>query len=237
VVPNGSLLTVNSVSKRYGGVDALSDVTLTIKEGRIVGLIGPNGSGKTTLFNIISGVVRPSSGHVLLHDTDITQLPPHRINRLGIGRTFQLTRLFAQMTALENMLVVGRDDDRANQHRADELLEFVQLHDVRSEYAANLSYGQQKLLEFARLLMVDPSLILLDEPFAGVNPTMAVRIRGRLEALVDQGKTLFVTDHEMKTMMSICSELFVLDYGQVIAYGAPDDVRSDARVMEAYFGR
>jgi ABC-type branched-subunit amino acid transport system ATPase component len=155
---------------------------------------------------------------------------------LGIGRTFQVTRLFGQMTALENMLVVGRHADGTDRARATDLLEFVHLQDARNEYAANLSYGQQKLLEFARLLMVDPSLILLDEPFAGVNPTMAERLRERLQVLVEHGKTLLVTDHEMRTMMAICAEIFVLDYGELIAHGTPEAIRSDPRVIEAYFG-
>jgi len=234
---NSPILRVENVSRQFGGVHALAGVTLAVPNGQIVGLIGPNGSGKTTLFNLITGVVRPSSGRLVFRDRDISRLPPHRINLLGIARTFQLTRLFPQMTALENMLVVGREDDRANHARATDLLEFVDLQSARNEYAANLSYGQQKLLEFARLLMVDPSLILLDEPFAGVNPTMARRLQERLETLVEQGKTLLVTDHEMKTMMSICSEIFVLDYGQLIAQGTPATIQSDARVMAAYFGR
>jgi ABC-type branched-subunit amino acid transport system ATPase component len=233
----GVLLSVDNVSKRFGGVQALSGVTLGVRERRIVGLIGPNGSGKTTLFNVISGTLRPSSGRVLLRGTDISRLPPHRISRLGMARTFQLTRLFGQMTALENMLVVGRGDAASNRARAEELLDLVQLRSVSDDYAANLSYGQQKLLEFARLLIVDPMLILLDEPFAGVNPTLAQRLRERLELLVDQGKTLLVTDHEMKAMMAICTEMFVLDYGQLIAHGTPQAIRSDPRVQEAYFGR
>jgi ABC-type branched-subunit amino acid transport system ATPase component len=232
-----AILSLERVSKRFGGVRALTDVTLAIPDGRVVGLIGPNGSGKTTLFNVITGVVRPTRGRVLLRETDISRLPPHRINQLGIGRTFQVTRLFGQMTALENMLVVGRHGAGTDHVRAADLLEFVQLQDARNEYAANLSYGQQKLLEFARLLMVDPSLILLDEPFAGVNPTMAERLRERLQVLVEQGKTLLVTDHEMKTMMALCAEIFVLDYGELIAHGTPEAIRSDPRVIEAYFGR
>jgi branched-chain amino acid transport system ATP-binding protein len=234
---DGVILSVDNVSKRFGGVHALRDVTLGVRAGRIVGLIGPNGSGKTTLFNAITGMTRPSSGRILMRDIDVSQLPAHRISQLGIGRTFQLTRLFAQMTTLENMLVVGRGDDAMNYARALELLEFVQLGGATYEYAGNLSYGQQKLLEFARVLMVDPSIILLDEPFAGVNPTMADHLRGRLGLLVEQGKTLFITDHEMRAMMAMCSELFVLDYGQLIAHGTPSEIRSDLRVVEAYFGR
>jgi ABC-type branched-subunit amino acid transport system ATPase component len=234
---DGVILRVDSVSKQFGGVQALRGVTLDLPADRIVGLIGPNGSGKTTLFNVITGITRPSSGRILMRDTDVSQLPPHRISQLGIGRTFQLTRLFGQMTTVENMLVVGRGDDVANQARAAELLEFVQLRGAAFEYAANLSYGQQKLLEFARLLMVDPSLILLDEPFAGVNPALAEQLHGRLRVLIEQGKTLFITDHEMRAMMALCSEIFVLDYGQLIAHGTPAEIRNDARVVEAYFGR
>lgn len=231
-----AILSVDNVTKRFGGLLALGGVTLSVPPNRIVGLIGPNGSGKTTLFNVITGMDRATSGRILLRDRDVSQLPPHRISQLGIGRTFQLTRLFGQMTALENMLVVGRSDGASNRVRATDLLEFVRLRDVSDEYADNLSYGQQKLLEFARLLMVDPSVILLDEPFAGVNPTMAGHMRERLQVLIEQGKTLFITDHEMRAMMAICSELYVLDYGRIIAHGAPEEIRRDDRVVEAYFG-
>jgi ABC-type branched-subunit amino acid transport system ATPase component len=234
---DGVILSVDNVSKQFGGVHALRGVTLGVPVGRIVGLIGPNGSGKTTLFNVITGMTRPSSGRIVMRDIVVSQLPPHRISQIGIGRTFQLTRLFGQMTTLENMLVVGRGDDATNQARAVELLEFVQLRGASYEYAGNLSYGQQKLLEFARVLMVDPSLILLDEPFAGVNPNMAEHLRVRLQLLVEQGKTLFITDHEMRAMMAMCTELFVLDYGQLIAHGTPREIRNNDRVVEAYFGR
>jgi ABC-type branched-subunit amino acid transport system ATPase component len=234
---DGMILSIDNVTKRFGGVLALGGVTLKIPENRIVGLIGPNGSGKTTLFNVITGMDRPTSGRILLRGTEVSNLPPHRINQLGIGRTFQLTRLFGQMTVLENMLVVGRGDGVSNRARASDLLDFVQLRGVSNEYADNLSYGQQKLLEFVRLLMVDPALILLDEPFAGVNPTMADHLRGRLRVLAEQGKTLFITDHEVRAMMALCSEIFVLDYGRIIAHGTPEAIRSDEQVVEAYFGR
>jgi len=234
---DGMILSIDKVTKRFGGVLALGGLTLEVPENRIVGLIGPNGSGKTTLFNVITGMDRPTSGRILLRDTEVSNLPPHRISQLGIGRTFQLTRLFGQMTVLENMLVVGRGDGASNQARANDLLDFVQLRGASNEYADNLSYGQQKLLEFARLLMVDPALILLDEPFAGVNPIMADHLRGRLRVLVEQGKTLFITDHEVRAMMALCSEIFVLDYGRIIAHGTPEAIRSDVQVVEAYFGR
>jgi branched-chain amino acid transport system ATP-binding protein len=168
---------------------------------------------------------------------EIAGLPPHRINQLGIGRTFQLTRLFGQMTAFENLIVVARGDQKAARARAEDLLDVVALTHVREEYASNLSYGQQKLLEFVRLMMTDPELIMLDEPFAGVNPVMEQRLLEQMETWLAAGKTVVVTDHEMKIMMEICEEIFVLDHGEVIAHGTPDEVRSDERVMEAYFGR
>src|SRR5687768_1682216 len=165
------ILRVEQVAKRFGGVTALREATLSVRHRSITGLIGPNGSGKTTLFHVISGVERPDSGAVLLRGSPITGRPPHVINRAGLGRTFQITRLFGQMTALENLMVVSRTRRRIlAEERARSLLEFVGLTALAGEYAANLSYGQQKLLEFVRVLVPDPELILLDEPFAGVNP-------------------------------------------------------------------
>jgi ABC-type branched-subunit amino acid transport system ATPase component len=231
------ILTVDNVSVRFGGVQALDKAHLTILPHRITGVIGPNGSGKSTLFNAVTGVTRADSGSIRFRGTDITRLGPHRINHLGIGRTFQLTRLFGQMTAFENLLVVARGDREMAQSRAEALLDVVGLRDVRDEYAANLSYGQQKLLELVRLLMTDPALVMLDEPFAGVNPTMERRLLEQMQGWVDDGKTIVVTDHEMKIMMEICQEIFVLNYGKVIARGTPAQIRADPLVMEAYFGR
>jgi ABC-type branched-subunit amino acid transport system ATPase component len=185
----------------------------------------------------VTGVTRADSGSIRFRGRDISRLGAHRINQLGIGRTFQLTRLFGRMTAFENLLVVARGDQEAAQSRAEALLDVVALRDVRDEYAANLSYGQQKLLEFVRLLMTDPMLVMLDEPFAGVNPTMERRLLEQMEGWVDDGKTIVVTDHEMKIMMEICQEIFVLNYGKVIARGTPAEIRADPLVMEAYFGR
>jgi branched-chain amino acid transport system ATP-binding protein len=231
------ILTVDNVSVRFGGVQALDKAHLVIWPQRITGVIGPNGSGKSTLFNTVTGVTRADTGSIRFRGTDITRLGPHRINHLGIGRTFQLTRLFGRMTACENLLVVARGDRETAQSRAEALLDVVGLRDVRDEYAANLSYGQQKLLEFVRLLMTDPTLVMLDEPFAGVNPTMERRLLEQMEGWVDDGKTIVVTDHEMKIMMEICQEIFVLNYGKVIARGTPAEIRADPLVMEAYFGR
>ena len=169
----------------------------------------------------MTGVTRADTGSIRFRGRDITRLGPHQINQLGIGRTFQLTRLFGQMTAFENLVVVARGDQAAARSRAEELLDVVALRHVRDEYAANLSYGQQKLLEFVRLLMTDPTLVMLDEPFAGVNPTMERRLLEQMEGWLRDGKTIVVTDHEMKIMMEICEEIFVLDYGEVIAHGTP----------------
>jgi branched-chain amino acid transport system ATP-binding protein len=230
------ILTVDNVSVRFGGVQALNKAKLVIWPQRITGVIGPNGSGKSTLFNAVTGVTRADTGSIRFRGTDITRLGPHQINQLGIGRTFQLTRLFGHMTAFENLVVVARGDQAAARSRAEELLDVVALRDVRDEYGANLSYGQQKLLEFVRLLMTDPTLVMLDEPFAGVNPTMERRLLEQMEGWLRDGKTIVVTDHEMKIMMEICQEIFVLNYGEVIAHGTPGEIRADARVMDAYFG-
>jgi branched-chain amino acid transport system ATP-binding protein len=231
------ILTIEDVSVRFGGVQALNQASLAIRPHRITGVIGPNGSGKSTLFNVVTGVSRADRGVVRFQGVDITGLSPNRINHLGIGRTFQLTRLFSRMTAFENLIVVARGDPETARRRAEELLDLVGLRHVRDEYGANLSYGQQKLVEFVRLLMTDPTLVMLDEPFAGVNPTMERRLLDQLERWLDDGRTIVVTDHEMKIMMEICQEIFVLDYGEVIASGTPAAIQADPRVMEAYFGR
>ena len=231
------ILTIDSVSVRFGGVQALNRASLTIWPHRITGVIGPNGSGKSTLFNAVTGVSPADAGSIRFRGTDITRLGPHHINQLGIGRTFQLTRLFGHLTAFENLVGVARGDQATARARAEELLDVVALRDVRDEYGANLSYGQQKLLEFVRLLMTEPTLVMLDEPLAGVNPTMERRLLEQMDGWVRDGKTIVVTDHEMKIMMEICEEIFVLNYGEVIARGSPAEIRADARVMDAYFGR
>ena len=231
------ILTIEDVSIRFGGVQALDKANLTIWPHRITGVIGPNGSGKSTLFNAVTGVAPADSGTIRFRGKDITRLGSHQINQLGIGRTFQLTRLFGRMTAFENLIVVARGEQGAARERAEELLDLVALRHVRDEYGANLSYGQQKLLEFVRLLMTDPALVMLDEPFAGVNPTMERRLLDQMDGWLRDGRTIVVTDHEMTIMMEICAEIYVLDYGKVIAHGTPTEIRADPRVMEAYFGR
>jgi ABC-type branched-subunit amino acid transport system ATPase component len=224
------VLEVRGVRKSFGGVTAVNDVSLTLDSGRIYGLIGPNGSGKTTLFNCVTGLERPEAGTIILDGTRIDGRKPHQIARRGVGRTFQVIRVFPELTALENLLVVTRGA------RA-ELLRFVKLEGLAGEYAGNLSYGQQKLVEFVRVLMTDPALILLDEPAAGVNRTLLNDLLEAVGRLRDRGKTILLVEHDMKVVMGLCETVFVLDHGEKIAEGPPGLIQADDRVIEAYFGR
>lgn len=233
--PPTTILEIANLSKRFGGVQAVNNVSMHVRQGIVTGVIGPNGSGKSTLFNMITGVTAPDRGAILFGGRDIAGTSPNAINRLGIGRTFQLTRLFDRMTVLENLTVIARDLPNPV-GRADELLDSLGLSRLRHEYAENLSYGQGKLIEFLRLSMIDSSLMLLDEPFAGVNPVMEEKLLQQMHAWIELGKTILLTDHEMAIMMELCQEIYVLDHGTVIAHGTPDEVRKDPGVMEAYFG-
>ena len=230
-------LEIQNLRKSFGGVAAVNGVSLSLPRGRIYGLIGPNGSGKTTLFNCITGIERLDAGHVLLDGARVDGLKPYRIALRGVGRTFQVIRVFPELTALENLLVVtrGRHEDAVGQ--AHELLRFVRLERLAGEYAGNLSYGQQKLVEFVRMLMRDPSLVLLDEPAAGVNRTLLNDLLDAVRALRDRGKTVLLVEHDMKVVMGLCEMVFVLDHGEKIAEGPPGVIQADERVIEAYFGR
>ncbi len=233
----GLILEVSDVTKRFGGVTAVNRCSLSLTPGKIYGLIGPNGSGKTTLFNCITGLERRDQGEVRFKGERIDGLKPYQVARRGIGRTFQIIRIFPELTALENLLVVTQGPFEAARRRAEELLRFVTLDRLRNEYAGNLSYGQQKLLEFVRVLMTDPELILLDEPAAGVNPTLLNELLAAITQLRDQGKTILIVEHDMKVVMGLCETVFVLDYGEKIAEGPPGVIQTDERVIEAYFGR
>ena len=231
------ILEVKSVVKRFGGVAAVNHVSLALEAGRIYGLIGPNGSGKTTLFNCITGVETRDEGEIHFRDQRIDGRKPHQVFHLGIGRTFQVIRVFPELTALENLLVVTTSGYALARQRAEELLRFVKLEGLAHEYAGNLSYGQQKLVEFVRVLMTDPDLVLLDEPAAGVNRTLLNELLDAVRALRDRGKTVLLVEHDMKVVMGLCEMVFVLDHGEKLAEGPPEAIQSDERVIEAYFGR
>jgi branched-chain amino acid transport system ATP-binding protein len=231
------VLAVEDVSKRFGGVTAVNRVSLALERGRIYGLIGPNGSGKTTLFNCVTGIERADAGRIALGGERIDGLKPHRIAARGVGRTFQAIRVFPELTALENLLVVTRGSRAEAEARAIELLGFVKLERLHGEYAGNLSYGQQRLVEFVRMLMTDPSLVLLDEPAAGVNRTLLNDLLEAVRELRDRGKTVLLIEHDMKVVMGLCETVFVLDHGEKIAEGPPGVIQADERVIEAYFGR
>jgi len=230
-------LEIENLRKHFGGVSAVDGVSLALETGRIYGLIGPNGSGKTTLFNCITGVERRDAGRVAFNGERIDGLKPWVIAQKGIGRTFQVIRVFPELSALENLMVVTRGSGAAARERALELLTFVRLEGLRDEYAGNLSYGQQKLVEFVRVLMRDPSLILLDEPAAGVNRTLLNDLLDAVRRLRDRGKTILLVEHDMKVVMGLCETVFVLDHGEKIAEGPPGVIQTDERVIEAYFGR
>jgi len=231
------VLAVDGVRKSFGGVTAVNGVSFALEAGRIYGLIGPNGSGKTTLFNCITGLERRDAGRVVFKGERIDHLKPHQVANRGIGRTFQVIRVFPELTALENLLVVTRGSRADAERRGRELLQFVKLEGLAGEYAGNLSYGQQKLVEFVRVLMTDPALILLDEPAAGVNRTLLNDLLGAVARLRDEGRTVLLVEHDMKVVMGLCETVFVLDHGEKIAEGPPGLIQADERVIEAYFGR
>ncbi len=241
------------VGKAFGGVQALTDCTVEVAAGSITGLIGPNGSGKTTLFNVVTGYERADTGDVYLGDRRITNPPPERAFALGIGRTFQLTRIFPRLTVMENMLVaaqhrgparpggrrlrnpLARAGGPADRRHALELLEFTGIARHAGDLADTLSYGQRKLLELAYVLVADPAVVLLDEP-AGVNPSLIQHIAARIRELNANGTTFWIVEHNMDFVMGLCHQVTVLDYGTVIAAGPPEIIRNDPRVLDAYLG-
>ena len=230
------LLQVENAVKRFGGRVALDGAHCSVPQGSITGMIGPNGSGKSTLFNCVAGGDTLDEGTVTLNGAAIDRLAPHLICERGIARTFQLTRLFRDMTVLENLLAVAhRFGDREAVQRGLAALELLEIRELMHRSAGELSYGQRKLVEIGRTLMLEPKLMLLDEPFAGINPRLQNRIVGYLQKLRDQGMTLFIIDHEMRIILDVCDSVWVLAEGRIVMHGPPAAVRSDPRVIEAYF--
>jgi len=255
-VPRGLPLRVQNLRKTFGGITAVDDTSFEVEEGSLTGLIGPNGAGKSTTFNCITGVHEPDGGTVLFNGRDITGMRPHEIATQGLVRTFQIARELEEMTVLENLMLAPqgqqgekltyavtpglrgsvRHDEESIREDVWEMLEFFEIDHLAQEYAGNLSGGQRKLLEMARALMTDPEVLLLDEPFAGVNPTLEEKLLERIHELREQGYTFLLVEHDMDLIMEHCEHIIVMHQGQVLAEGTAADIRSNERVIEAYLG-
>ena len=249
------MLTIERLTKDFGGLRAVDHCSFEVPQGMIYGLIGPNGSGKTTVFNLVTGFLEPTGGQVFFKGQDITGLRPHQIAQHGIVRTFQMVRTFNRLTVMENLLVGAqhqagenalwgllrspraRRQERVAIERARALLVVVGLEGVANEYCGNLSYAEQKMVEITRALMVDPELIMLDEPASGINPTLVNTILDYIRRLRDEkGKTFLIVEHDMRVIMNLCDKIAVLNYGEKIAEGTPGEIRANVAVIDAYLG-
>ena len=251
---SGALLSVQGASKRFGGLQALADVSLSVARGQIHGLIGPNGAGKTTCFNVITGLYQPDSGSFTLDGKPYSPSAPHRVAQAGIARTFQNIRLFGEMSALENVMVgrhvrtrqgvlgavlrhrAARDEEREIEQKAMQLLDFVGIAHLAQRTARHLSYGDQRRVEIARALATDPLLLALDEPAAGMNATEKESLRALLQRIREAGATILLIEHDVKLVMGLCDRITVLDYGKVIADGTAAEVQKNPAVIAAYLG-
>jgi branched-chain amino acid transport system ATP-binding protein len=252
---DGNMLRVIGLTKQFGGLTAVDNVSFDVPKGQVFALIGPNGAGKTTLFNCVTGMFAPTSGTVLLEGEDITGVKPHRAAKLGVARTFQNIRLFDYMTVLDNvrlgqhvrmhaqlwdaLLKLPREkkEEAAVTDRARELLKFVGIERYAESYARNLAYGQQRRLEIARALATGPRLLLLDEPAAGFTPQEKVELMELVDRIIEQGTTVFLIEHDMRVVMGASKRIAVLDHGEKIAEGTPEEVRNNQRVIDAYLGK
>ncbi|HYT00896.1 MAG TPA: ABC transporter ATP-binding protein [Thermoplasmata archaeon] len=248
------ILAVQDVTKSFGGIRAVDECSLEVQPGRITGLIGPNGAGKSTLFNVIAGLYAPDAGQVYFEGDRVDGLPPYRIVRRGLMKTFQIPRELRNMTVLENLMVASppitgerltdlmlhpfdvRKSEAEAIERAEGVLQTVGLRNLRDEYAKNLSGGQKKLIELARALMARPKLVLLDEPIAGVNPTLAQRILSVIESLRDAGVTFFLIEHDMDVVMKRCQWIIVMHQGRRLVEGLPDEIKANPKVIDSYLG-
>jgi branched-chain amino acid transport system ATP-binding protein len=241
-----ALLEVRNLGKSFGGLRAVEDCSFSVEENSITALIGPNGAGKTTVFNMINGMLKPTSGAILFRGENIAGMEPHRVTHKGISRTFQISRLLGDLTVLENVVVQSRttrflDLFRSSimhheRERAMELLGFMGIADFADRQAARLSYGQKKLMDIAAAMMAEPTMILLDEPAGGINPALLDVIIDRVEKLKAEGMTFLIVEHNMDVVMSICDPVVVMAYGKVLATGKPADIQSNDAVLEAYLG-